>query len=153
MKHIHIECLPDEHLIKKLGFTRKFITHHQGKSKVFHVINKCENQIAMVDEDPGSAKTSYEKSLKFIEDVDGISCFSDKSGNRIFVLKGKLEDWIINICKREKINLSKFGLSADGDSLHEEINNKLSNFDKLLAELEENKCSSINTLKSRLTQK
>lgn len=153
MKHIHIECLPDEHLTKKLGFTRKFITHHQGKSRVFHVISKNENQLAMVDEDPGSVKTSYEKSLKLIEEVEGIKCYSDKSGNRIFVLKGKLEDWIITICKKEKIDLSRFGLPSDSDGFHEQINNKLANFDRLLTELESRQCSALNTLKSRLTQK
>ena len=31
MKNIHVECLPDEYLVKKLGFTRKSITHHQGE--------------------------------------------------------------------------------------------------------------------------
>jgi len=153
MKQIHIECLPDEHLIKKLGFIRKFITHHQGKSRVFHAISKKQNQLAMVDEDPGSVKTSYEKSLKFIEEIEGIKCYSDKSGNRIFILKGKLEDWIITLCRKEKIDPTKFGLSSDSDGLHEQINNKLANFEKLLTELESKKCSGITILKSRLTQK
>ncbi|HEX2968979.1 MAG TPA: hypothetical protein VHO46_07715 [Bacteroidales bacterium] len=107
----------------------------------------------MVDEDPGSVKTSYEKSLRFNEEIEGIKCYSDKSGNRIFVLKGKLEDWIITICRKEKIDPTKFGLSSDGDGLHEQINNKLTNFEKLLTELESKKCIAINTLKFRLTQK
>ncbi len=86
MKNIHIECFPDECLIRKIGFTRKYITHHQGKSRVFNVLSKSKNQLALVDEDPGSPKSSYEKSLKFKEESEGIKCYSDKSGNKVFYL-------------------------------------------------------------------
>ncbi len=61
MKPIHVECLPDEALVKKLGFTRKMVTHHAGKSRVFTNLKSVVNHLAMVDEDPGSPKSSYEK--------------------------------------------------------------------------------------------
>ena len=44
---IHVECLPDEALLKKLGFSRKEVEHHGGKSKVFNYISKNENQYAV----------------------------------------------------------------------------------------------------------
>ena len=59
MKKVHVECRPDELLISKLGYTRKMIVHHQGKSRVFHTLSKNKDLLAMVDEDPGSAKTRY----------------------------------------------------------------------------------------------
>ncbi|MDD5571959.1 MAG: hypothetical protein PHD97_12485 [Bacteroidales bacterium] len=86
MKQVHVECKPDELLVSKLGFQRKFVMHHSGKSRVFHAISKTNQQLAMVDEDPDSSKTNYEKKLKFIEEFKGIKYFSDKSGNKIFFL-------------------------------------------------------------------
>ena len=150
MKQIHIECTPDEHLVKKIGFTRRYITHHQGKSKVFDVLRKKRNHLALVDEDPGSPKTTYEKELKFIEESEGIKYYSDSSGNKILYLNGKLEDWIIETCRRQKIKLSRFGLPDNPNNLHAQINDKLWNFNRLLTELEERKNPSIHKLKSYL---
>ncbi|MCK5136501.1 MAG: ATP-binding protein [Bacteroidales bacterium] len=53
MKVVHVECRPDEVLVTKLGFNRKMIKHHQGKSRVFHSLKLTKDQLAMVDEDPG----------------------------------------------------------------------------------------------------
>ena len=128
MKDIHVECKPDELLVLKLGFKRKKVTHYQGKSSVFKKISKSENQLALVDEDPGSTKTTYEKNLKFVKESQGITFYTDKSKNKIFVLKGKLEDWIIDICQIQKIELTKFGLPDDPDKLHDVINQRLNKF-------------------------
>jgi hypothetical protein len=135
MRPVHVECKPDELLVGKLGIQSKQITHYQGKYRVFHALNKKKNEIAVVDEDPGSNKTTYEKSLQFIEESVGIKHYIDNSGNNIFVLKGKLEDWIIGICKIQKIKLSKYNLPEKPNDLHNEINNKLQNFGKLLDDL------------------
>ena len=136
MKQIHVECLPDECLVKKLGFSRKQITHHQGKSRVFHALNnKTDKQLGVVDEDPGSAKTSYESALQLVEESEGIKYYTDRSGNKIFVLKGKLEDWIIFICNKSKIKPTDFGLPSKPDDLHDVINQRLANFEKLIDEL------------------
>jgi len=132
MKQVHVECNPDELLVSKLGFTRKLITHHQGKSRIFQVLSKNKNQLAMIDEDPGSSKTSYEKALYFVEEAEGIKYFSDQSGNKIIVLNGKLEDWLINISERFKVNMSEFGLSKKSHELHGEINQKLPDLAKLV---------------------
>jgi len=150
MKHIHIECLPDEYLVKRLGFTRKSITHHQGKSRVFHALKSKTGQLAIVDEDPGSIKTSYEKSLQFREEVEGIKYFTDASGNKILFLNGKLEDWIISVCKKESVELNRFGLPDKPDDLHDQINQKLINFDRVLVELLKKNNQSLLKLKTWL---
>jgi hypothetical protein len=147
MKQVHIECLPDELLVSKLGFERKFVTHHQGKSRIFDALKRKTNQLAMVDEDPGSTITSYEKSLKLVEVSQGIKFCTDQSGNKIFILNGKLEDWIVAACKQHKIKLSDFGLPEKPDDLHDVINQKLSNFDKLINKLIDNKNPAILKLK------
>jgi hypothetical protein len=148
MKQVHVECLPDELLVSKLGFQRKQVTHHQGKSRVFHSLGKKTNQFAMVDEDPGSAKTSYEKALRFIEEFEGIKYYTDQSGNKIFILKGKLEDWIISVCKQHKIKLTAFGLPEKPDDLHDVINQRLSNFSRLIDDLIEKDIPAILKLKT-----
>ncbi len=148
MKQVHVECNPDELLVSKLGFKRKLITHHQGKSRIFQTLGKKQNQLALVDEDPGSAKTSYEKTLQFIEEFEGIQYFSDQSGNKIFSLKGKLEDWIIKACKINNIRPSAFGLPEKPDDLHDIINQKLSNFEQLINEMIEKKNPAILKLKA-----
>jgi hypothetical protein len=150
MKQVHVECKPDELVVSKIGFQRKFITHYPGKSRVFKALGKAENQLAVVDEDPGSVKNSYEKSLKFIEESEGIKYYSDKSGNKIFILQGKLEDWVINICNKYNIKISSFGLPEKANDFHDVIIVKLSNFEKLLNELLEKKNPAILKLKSWL---
>ncbi|HAX96415.1 MAG TPA: hypothetical protein DCY35_07840 [Prolixibacteraceae bacterium] len=150
MKHVHVECLPDEYLVNRLGISRRNITHHQGKSRVFHVLSKKSNQIAMVDEDPGSVKTRYENLLTFVEEFEGIRCYTDSSGNRILYLNGKLEDWIISVCRKEGIRPGSFGLTDRPNDLHEIINYRLTSFDRLLAELTSKDSPALNTLQKWL---
>ncbi|HNW96777.1 MAG TPA: hypothetical protein PKK00_00035 [Bacteroidales bacterium] len=150
MKEVHVECKPDELLVSMLGCQKKMITHHQGKSRVFSALCKTKNQRAMVDEDPDSPKTSYEKELKLTEESNGIKYYVDKLGNKICFLNGKLEDWIIFTCKQHKIKLSNFGLPDNPEELHDIINYRLSNFEKLLNELIEKNVQGIIKLKEWL---
>lgn len=151
MKEVHVECFPDEVLVKKLGIARKQITHHSGKSRVFAKLKTSKLQIALVDEDPGSAKCGYENSLIFVSKEFGISEWKDKSGNKVLVLKGKLEDWIITTCKAAKIDIQKdFGLPTKPNVLHEVINDRIGNFEKLIDYLLEKENTGIQQLKDRL---
>ena len=150
MKKIYVECRPDELLISKLGFTRKMIVHRPGKSRVFYNLSKNKGLLAMVDEDPGSVKTRYEKSLHFKEEFEGIKYFYDKSGNKVFILKGKLEDWIIWVCKQQKVNLKDFGLPNKPNDLHDVINYKLKNFGRLIDALIKQRSPAVLKLKAWL---
>jgi hypothetical protein len=137
MKRIHVECLPDETLLKQLGFSKKSITHHSGKSRVFKKLQSVKNEVAMVDEDPGSAKHPYENKLKRIETKEGISKYTDASGNIVVVLEGKLEDWIVSVCKKDKVKLDSFNLPDNPDKLHDKINYSLPHFEKLVKHLKD----------------
>jgi len=139
MMIIHVECSPDEILIKGGGFTKKQIKHHQGKSRVFAALRKSKDQIAMVDEDPGSTAHPYEKELILKSESHDIKYFIDQKRNhKILVLKGNLEVWIIATCKKSTINMEEFGLPQRADELHEVINNRLSAFGKLVDSLNKN---------------
>jgi hypothetical protein len=151
MKQVHVECKPDQELVSKLGVTRKFLTHHQGKSKIFNKLCKSEGLLAVVDEDPGSIKTKYELSLKLKEEFEGIKYYTDRAGNIVLELKGKLEDWIIMICKEQKINILKYGLPEKPDDLHDVINYKLLNFSRLIDDLLKEKNPTVLKLKAWLS--
>lgn len=151
---IHVECLPDETLAKQIGFTRKQIKHHQGKSRVFADLKRKTDQLAMVDEDPGSARSDYEKQFVFQEEVHGIKYFIDPArNNKIFILKIKLEDWILAVCKRNNINIDKYGLPDRANDLHEVINNRLTSFERLISDLIQNNNQAILQLKNWLNSK
>jgi hypothetical protein len=142
MRKVHVECLPDETLVKKLGITRKMVTHHFGKSRVYNRLMRTNNEIAMVDEDPQSIKSDYEKQLIFVQEGCGIKIYKDMRDNKILVLKIKLEDWIIAVCKEAQINITNFGLPQKPNDLHDVINHRLTNFEKLIDHLKqkENPC-------------
>jgi len=135
MKEIHVECLPDEALVKKLGYTKKKITHHSGKAKVFGKLKKSTNLIAMVDEDPNSPQSSYEKRLVLLNEEYGVKVYKDNLGNKIITLKVKLEDWLINACKISKIKLSTFGLPSNANDFHDVNTHKIPNLERLIDEL------------------
>jgi hypothetical protein len=150
MKIVHVECKPDEQLVFKLGVKRSSIIHHSGKSRVFKALGKESNQIAMVDEDPNSNKTSYEKSLKLIEEHNGIKLYKDSKGNTVLILKGKLEDWIINCCGTHTSILESFNLPKKPNSLHSVIIIRLKEFEKLIEYLLSSKNTAVLRLKSYL---
>jgi hypothetical protein len=147
---VHVECKPDEYLLKKLGIKSKNITHHQGKSRVFHALKGKNSLIAMVDEDPGSVKTAFEKSLKLIGEYNGIYHYTDTKSNRILVLKGKLEDWIVEISRSAKIRLDDYSLPETANDLHDVLNDRLENFGRLINDLIKSKNPAILKLKSLL---
>jgi hypothetical protein len=84
--------------------------------------------------------------LKLIRDEEGIKQYTDKSGNIIVVLEGKLEDWIISICKKCKIDIATFGLPANTSDLHDKINERLAGFERLIQHLIQTKNKAMITL-------
>lgn len=150
MKPIHVECLPDETLVRKIGFPRKSITHHTGKSRVFYRLSKSEGHLAMVDEDPGSPQSSYEKNLLLVSDKFGVKLFKDSASNKVLVLQGKLEDWIISVCHQAQIDIEKFGLPVKANELHRIINQRLAQLEKLIDHLQQTDNPHFNYLKSLL---
>jgi hypothetical protein len=76
----------------------------------------------MVDEDPKSNKSTYEKQLQFLKEENRVKHFKDEMGNTVIVLAEKLEDWIIWVCKCNKIDLEAFGLPKVPNELHSVIN-------------------------------
>ncbi len=155
MERIYVECKPDKALVKKLGFTQKEIYDAGDKSRVYYRLQKGRNLIAIVDEDPNPTTTismyPYEKRLERVSEQYGMVLFCDISrNNKIIVLKGMLENWLIQVCKSEKIDITKFGLSNKCSQLHDEINRRLPAYEKLLDHLLENENKALLKLKEWL---
>jgi hypothetical protein len=148
MRSIHVECYPDEALVKQLGF--KQVKHHSGKSRVFGQLSKEKKQCAMVDEDPGSAKSNYEKGLRLLNEKDGLKQFTDNNGNIVVVLQGKLEDWILVVCKKSGVDISRYNLPINNRELHSIIHLRLKSFNDLIQDLLKRKNPALLTLKSFL---
>jgi hypothetical protein len=148
---IHIECLPDETLLKKLGYTKNQVIHHQGKSRVFGKMKSLIDQVGLIDEDPMSTKHPYEQHLVAQESAHGITYLRDaQRNNKVFVLRVKLEDWIISACQASHVNAAHFGLPHRPSELHSVINSKINAFEKLLDELLTAKNPNLLTLASWL---
>ncbi len=148
---IHVECLPDETLMKCLGFGKKEIMHHYGKSRVLTALSKKENQIAVVDEDPGQAQHPYFRNFKFKQAQKGLTEYLDNKNNKLIELKIKLEDWIITDCRNTSIELKKFGLPDKPNDLHDVINNRIQAFQDLIEALLKDKKSAVSALKKCLS--
>ena len=151
---IHIECLPDETLLKKLGYSRKQIEHHQGKSRVLGKISSLKDQIGLIDEDPMAAQHTYEQSLITESISNGVTLRKDvEKNNKVLILKVKLEDWIISACKKSHIEPADFGLPNKPNELHSVINNRIAAYERLLDALLAEKNPNLLTLKACLEGK
>jgi len=155
---VHLECKPDELLVMALGISRKQITHHSGKSRVYGALQKNSNAIGLVDEDPdpGSPKYTYENDLMLIEEKFGVKRFADKKrSNTVLVLKIKLEDWLISAGKVSGIDITKqpYNLPGHGNDLHKVINDRFPVYQKLLDDLLAKNNKPLLTLKEWLKQK
>ncbi len=126
------------------------MVHHSGKSRVFSHLKSLQNQLAMIDEDPGTVKTTFERNLILEGEMAGIKLYSDNRGNRVLILKGKLEDWIVNLCKKSGVKLDDFGLPEKPNELHSLINQRIDKLERLIDHLQENKNADLLQLKTWL---
>ena len=117
---ICVECNPEKALVSTLGFEQKEILHTHGKGNACNLLLKKNKYIALLDQDPLSAQPSYLRGLTLGEEKYDLRFLEDSArGNRIVLLCPRLEEWIAQTAKAEKIVLQKYGLPPDARSLHE----------------------------------
>lgn len=133
---VYLECNPDELLCKKLGIPKRLTKHHNDKGRICNYLIRQNGHIGLVDEDPNSAKPG--SILKFKKEKDpmhDVLCHKDANGNRLITICPRFEGWLIKVCKNNKVDITNFNLSNNETSLHNEINSKLKELDKLLSHL------------------
>ena len=155
MRYMLVECNPDKLLVKKLGVPKKSIIHAGSKSEVCKRLEKkMTNSVGLIDEDPFSVQPRYIRKLKVLENPQrfGIKVlFDEEKNNSIIVLSPRLEEWIIEASREARIDLEKYKLPRDGNTLHKVINSNLSKFENLLDELI-NKSERVEVLKNILEE-
>lgn len=138
MKPVVVEGIPDAELMKLFGFTTKLITKEGSKGNVCNRLEKSQNTLGVVDEDPTSEGIpSYLKILEQkCEAHNLIHLFDSKRQNTVVMICPNLEEWLSKVVKDEKIDIKKdFGLPDTGKELHKVINREIPKFQKLIAHL------------------
>jgi hypothetical protein len=137
---IYTECKPDSSLVRILGIPKKHIIRQQGKPEVCKQLEKRENLLGMVDEDPFSVQPSYLKRLPVKEDLPtyGLKILNDTSKhNDLIILSPRLEEWILKAAKDAGVDIKRYKLPDDGEQLHKVINLDLKKFDRLVNDLKD----------------
>lgn len=131
-----LECNADEVVARALGVPRQSIIHSHGKGRVSQSLNKRNNVVALVDEDPGSPDALTLSRFVEVEHNHDVRHKRDKAhGNRLVVVCPKLEDWLIKTAKGANVKMSDFNLNERAGDLHADINQRLPNLQRLLNRL------------------
>lgn len=145
---IFLECVPDEALVMTLGIVRKQIRHEDDKGEVCKKVSGHQNVKGLIEEDPEIAQPKYIRSLTLVTEKHNIRLWRDyQSGNDVIMICPKLETWIINVCQKERLDITKFGLPHKPNQLHKVLNTRLVQWKNLLRYLEENNNEAIIHLK------
>lgn len=153
-KSIFVECYADEHFLLNLGFAKKAIRHHENKYELIKALNKQRNKIALIDADPNSKHEEILDRYALKDDLEGIKHYHDKkSGNRIFLIYPQLEGWLISEAKKNKIDLTAHGLSANYAELHRKLHRSPDKHKQLIQRLFDKKSNGLKRLTTLFNQR
>ena len=136
---IFVECKPDEVLVKVILPRRETIDELKGRPAVVRQVQRRKNAVGLVDEDPRAVRPRYLTTLTGTTNRYGFRVLADPNKrNRIVVLRPRLEDWVLAAAQSAQLDIQeRYGLPADARRLHEVINYRLENLDRLLKALRE----------------
>jgi len=134
---IYVECKPDRVLIQTL--TGREVEHLANKSAVFRVLQQKNNNIGIVDEDPNSPQPPYLRKMKLVKKQNNVTLYRDANRNKVIILSPRLEEWILEAVRQEKIQISNFGLPEDPNQFSHIVNFNIGKFQQLLHQLKQNK--------------
>ncbi len=135
---IYVECKPDKALISHIVGGE--IKHLGNKSEVCKTLERTKNSIGIIDEDPHSHQPPYIKKIKFIKSEENLKLYRDENNkNKIILICPRLEEWILEIVREEKIDIRDYGFSEDPNQFHNEVNLKIPKFQQLINKLKRSK--------------
>jgi len=117
---ILVECFPDEALLRILGVPRKRLLHERSKGRIITWLMNLPDAMGMVDEDPGSTQHRDLGSYRETQSAQGLRRLARQGsgGQRLVVLRPRLDEWLIQRAKTSGIKPENFGLPANADRLH-----------------------------------
>lgn len=132
---IFVECKPDETLVKAL-LPRRQVIHARSKARVVFQVSRSRNCIGLIDADPGAVQPGYLETLTDTTDQYTFRVLEDTNkGNKIVVLRPRLEEWILRAAQMARVNVEDYGLPKDISQLREVINHRLPNLERLMNDL------------------
>jgi hypothetical protein len=133
---LFLECKPDETLAVALGVSPRAVIHCHGKGRVSRNLRDHSGVTGMVDEDAGATETPTLREFAEVSNAYNVRLkLHQVQKNRLVVICPKLEDWVIEAAKASHVKMTKYNLSEYPNALHADINYRLPNFQRLLAEL------------------
>ena len=130
MKICH-ECYADEVLLRTFGFSRKQVDHRGPKYKVVWAVLRLDDRMGMVDEDPGQNPSDDLKRFTTVHQEHDIEVL-ERDDKCIVVLCPRLEEWLLRTARLARIDVRKYGLPDDPETLHGVINDELDKLGRLL---------------------
>ncbi len=156
MAEIVLECMPDETLIRTLGYKRKSVTHQPCRGEVINYIKKNpRNIIGIVDEDPGSPKPTYFNAFRReTTEKHGLESYIIKNAQiRLIVIKPRLEEWILKQAASTGINPSDHSFPENGKELHKIIHTRLPQFEGFITAMLKQKSAGLRHLQTLIEGK
>jgi len=154
---IYCECKPDEALLKELvPLKRKDYLHCSNKTEACKKLEKEKEIIAVLDKDPFSPQPRYLRRLQKSSayHFSGLEILYDpERKNKVILLNPRLEDWILKIAKRKRINPKDFNLPSNPRKLHRVVNQRLEKFREFLRAIIKESPEELNVLKTELQKK
>ncbi|MBN2239389.1 MAG: hypothetical protein JW712_06425 [Dehalococcoidales bacterium] len=120
---IYVECKPDTTIARTLS-GGIHVEHVHGKSRVCNKLMYGDNLKGMVDRDSPEQTHPYIKEISSSGQVnelltEELIIYNDTHrNNTLILLKPRLEEWILESSKRERISMKSYRLPETAEELH-----------------------------------
>jgi hypothetical protein len=117
---IIVECYKDRALIHRMGFPGDRVIHEFGRSRVLGRVEQKQKAVGIIDRDPLVGEPGCLKEYGEKDAIGKIKLLTRKDNNakRLVEISPRLEDWLYETARRNKIPPGKFGLPDDPGELH-----------------------------------
>jgi hypothetical protein len=136
---IYVECKPDQTLVQVVtGLSIRQVTHEfKGKGEVMNQLARTTNSVGLVDEDPGKTQPRSLMAMRMVQELSerGLLLRQDSRGNRLVLLRPRLEEWVVVAARDARVPPHQFNLPDDPRRLHAVINLELRQFENLVQAL------------------
>ena len=146
---IIVECYNDEALMYRIGFSRDQVRHESGRSRVLGRVEQAKGRIVgIIDEDPQTGKPSEMKEYELKGSMGSIRLLGrvNDSSKSLIQMSPRLENWLYEIARRNKIHPEDYGLSSYPEVFHN-ISGDKDKFRRFLMELNRAKDDEIEQFK------
>jgi hypothetical protein len=119
---ILVECNPDEYILTALAIPKSSIRHETGKGEILQKIKRGKANKALIDQDPNSNQPGELLNYVIVEENEYTALLKDRDRqNSVVMVKPRLEEWLLQRAKANRIDPANFDLPREGNALHKMI--------------------------------